>query len=81
MDSSSTGSLTTYFSLAQLPRSSRRQRSLQNGNSASVAESVGFRQIGQWCLTRRAYRKAYKGAASLRSRVLGQLPQWAFAAK
>jgi len=47
MDSSSTGSLTMYFSLAQLPRSSKRQRSLQNGNSASVAESVGFRQIGQ----------------------------------
>ena len=34
---------------AQLPRSSRRQRSLQKGKSASVAESVGLRQIGHWC--------------------------------
>jgi hypothetical protein len=30
-----------------LPRSSVRQRSLQNGKSASVSESVGLRQIGQ----------------------------------
>jgi len=41
------GSLTTYFSLAQLPRSCKRQRWLQNGNSASLSESVGFLQMGQ----------------------------------
>lgn len=38
-----------YFSVAQLPRSCSWQRSLQNGNSASVAESVGFLQMGQRC--------------------------------
>jgi len=47
VDSSITGSLITYFSLAQLPRSSDLQRSLQNGNSACASESVGLRQIGQ----------------------------------
>ena len=41
------GSLMTYFSLDQLPRSRSWQRSLQNGNSGTVAESVGFLQMGQ----------------------------------
>src|SRR5580704_11499395 len=48
LDSSIAGSLITYFSLAQAPRSSSLQRSLQNGNSALASESVGLRQIGQW---------------------------------
>ncbi len=43
------GSLITYFSLAQAPRSRRLQRSLQNGNSGLVSESVGFLQMGQRC--------------------------------
>src|SRR5208283_912583 len=47
--SSKTGSETTYFSEAQAPRSSRRQRSEQNGKSACSAESVGFLQMGQRC--------------------------------
>ncbi len=47
----------TYFSLAQLPRSRSRQRSLQNGNSNCSAESVGFLQMGQLAFTRSAYRK------------------------
>src|SRR6267378_6512302 len=47
--SSKMGSDTTYFSAAQAPRSIKRQRSEQKGKSASVAESVGFLQIGQWC--------------------------------
>ncbi len=48
-ESSKAGSLIVYFSVAQLPRSCNWQRSLQNGNSASVAESVGFLQMGQRC--------------------------------
>src|SRR5208283_531731 len=48
--SSKTGSETTYFSEAQAPRSSRRQRSEQKGKSACSAESVGFLQMGQRCL-------------------------------
>ena len=47
-DSSITGSLITYFSLAQAPRSRSLQRSLQKGKSAFAPESVGLRQIGQW---------------------------------
>jgi hypothetical protein len=47
-DSSMTGSLITYFSLAHAPRSSSLQRSLQNGKSELESESVGFLQIGQW---------------------------------
>jgi hypothetical protein len=43
-----TGSLITYFPLAQAPRSSSLQRSLQNGNSSFASESVGLRQMGQW---------------------------------
>src|SRR5580765_4330450 len=46
---SKTGSDTTYFSLAQLPRSRSRQRSLQKGKSALISESVGVLQIGQRC--------------------------------
>jgi hypothetical protein len=46
MDSSMTGLEILYFSLAQLPRSVKRQRSLQKGKSSSFSESVGFRQIG-----------------------------------
>src|SRR5580704_3668497 len=46
---SNTGSDTTYFSLAQLPRSRSRQRSLQKGKSALLSESVGVLQIGQRC--------------------------------
>src|ERR1700730_18279664 len=46
-DSSRIGSLMTYFSLDQFPRSRRRQRSLQNGKSALVSESVALRQMGQ----------------------------------
>src|ERR1700722_9457076 len=48
-ESSKAGSLIVYFSVAQLPKSCNWQRSLQNGNSASVAESVGFLQMGQRC--------------------------------
>src|SRR5260370_29248373 len=47
--SSKTGSETTYFSLAQLPRSRPLQRSLQNGKSALTAESVSTLQIGHLC--------------------------------
>jgi hypothetical protein len=43
-----TGSLITYFSLAHAPRSSSLQRSLQNGKSELVPESVGLRQMGHW---------------------------------
>ena len=39
---SNAGSETTYFSVAQLPRSSSRQRSLQKGKSGFVSESVGL---------------------------------------
>lgn len=46
MDSSITGSLILYCSLDQFPKSIKRQRSLQKGNSGSVSESTGFRQIG-----------------------------------
>src|SRR5271169_6387529 len=46
---SNTGSDTTYFSVAQLPRSRSRQRSLQKGKSALSAESVGVLQMGQRC--------------------------------
>lgn len=52
-----------YFPVAQLPRSSRRHRSLQNGKSASVSESVGFLQIGQCRFIQRAYRKELADAA------------------
>src|SRR5256885_5289474 len=44
-----TGSETTYFSVAQLPRSRSRQRSLQKGKSAWTAESVSVLQIGHLC--------------------------------
>lgn len=64
MDSSNAGELMTYFSLAQFPRSSRRHRSPQNGKSAFVSESVGFRQIGQLAFMQRAYRKGLNSAAS-----------------
>jgi len=37
----------TYLPLAHLPRSIKRQRSLQKGNSASFA-ITGFRQMGHW---------------------------------
>src|SRR5580704_3100390 len=47
--SSKIGSDTTYFSAAHAPKSINRQRSEQNGKSASVAESVGFLQMGQRC--------------------------------
>src|SRR3989441_6358621 len=47
--SSKTGSDTTYFSLAQLPRSRSRQRSLQKGKSAWTAESVSALQMGHLC--------------------------------
>src|ERR1019366_677882 len=43
---SSTGDEITYAPLAHLPRSIRRQRSLQKGKSAS-ADFTGFLQIGQ----------------------------------
>ena len=78
MDSSNAGSLITYFSLAQLPRSSKRHRSLQNGKSAYVSESVGFLQIGQRATMRRAYRKhPLRGAQLMWSLVVprGLLPQ------
>ncbi len=44
-----TGSDTTYFSVAQFPRSRSRQRSLQKGKSAWTAESVSALQIGHLC--------------------------------
>ena len=46
-DSSMTGLEIRYFSLAQLPRSVYRLRSLQKGKNWSWSESVGFLQIGQ----------------------------------
>src|SRR5882757_8346124 len=49
------GSDTTYFSAAHAPRSIKRQRSEQNGKSASVAESVDFLQMGQWCFMVKKY--------------------------
>lgn len=45
-DSSIAVPLILYFSLDQLPRSVRRQRSLQKGDSRSSSESTGFRQMG-----------------------------------
>src|SRR6266446_1051771 len=53
--SSKTGSDTTYFSLAQLPRSRSRQRSLQKGKSAWTAESVSTLQIGHLCFMVRLF--------------------------
>src|ERR1700732_2893473 len=47
-----TGDEITYPPLAHLPRSIRRQRSLQKGKSASVA-FVGFLQIGHRSLMER----------------------------
>jgi len=44
--SSKIGSETTYFSLAQFPRSCIRQRSLQNGKSLCTSESVEALQMG-----------------------------------
>src|SRR5438046_10268518 len=44
-----TGSETTYFSLAQLPRSRSRQRSLQKGKSDWTALSVAAWQLGHLC--------------------------------
>ena len=61
IDSSKAGSLMTYFSLDQLPRSNRRQRSLQKGKSGDVAKSTGLRQMGQERFIRRAYRKGVRG--------------------
>jgi hypothetical protein len=55
IDSSITGSLILYFSLAQLPRSINLQRSLQKGKSAEDSESVGFRQIGHRHFIRQEY--------------------------
>ena len=52
MDSSKAGELITYFSLAQLPRSSSLHRSLQNGKSACESESVGFLQMAQLAFIR-----------------------------
>src|SRR6266704_3285188 len=54
--SSKIGSETTYFSLAQLPRSRRRHRSLQKGKSACTVESdipfcserCRLRDLGNW---------------------------------
>src|ERR1700692_123206 len=43
------GSETTYFSLAQFPRSRSRHRSLQKGKSACTVESVGVLHIGHLC--------------------------------
>src|SRR6266849_4039338 len=50
-----TGSETTYFSLAQLPRSRSRQRLLQNGKSAWAAESVSALQMGHLCFIARFF--------------------------
>src|SRR6266853_6499740 len=60
--SSKTGSDTTYFSLAQAPRSSRRQRSLQNGKFLSSSESVALLQIGQRCFMTESYPKTRSAA-------------------
>src|SRR5215469_16901515 len=67
------GSETTYFSLAQAPKSNKRQRSQQKGKSAWTAESVGVLQFGQRCfippsLTQNAKRRACGNAVQ---RVLG----------
>ena len=48
-----TGDEITYFPLAHLPRSIRRQRSLQKGKSASLLVT-GFLQVGQLSLSARA---------------------------
>jgi len=56
-DSSTTGWLILYFPLAQLPRSSHRQRSLQKGKCRSFPKSVGVLQMGQRHLMIREYRK------------------------
>src|SRR6266700_1931577 len=53
--SSKTGSETTYFSLAQLPKSRSRQRSLQKGKSSWTAESVSTLQIGHLCFIARNF--------------------------
>ena len=50
MSGSLKGEEITYPPLAHLPRSIRRHRSLQNGNSASVFNTI-FRQVGQRRLT------------------------------
>src|SRR5690348_17374134 len=63
IDSSNAGSLITYFSLAQFPKSSNRHRSLQNGKSAFLSESEGSLQTGQRRSIRRAYRKAHRGGS------------------
>lgn len=47
IDSSEAGSEILYFSLAQFPRSVKRQRPPQKGKSLSFSESVGLRQMGQ----------------------------------
>src|SRR5580658_2670195 len=58
-----TGSETTYFSDAQFPRSRSRQRSLQKGNSAFVAESTKVLQIGhRRCMENQVYPKTRKAA-------------------
>src|SRR6266568_3418095 len=59
--SSKTGSETTYFSLAQLPRSCRRQRSLQKGKSPCTAESVGALQIGHLCVITASFLRSEPG--------------------
>src|SRR6267143_3597894 len=53
--SSKTGSETTYFSVAQLPRSRSRQRSLQKGKSAWTVESVSTLQMGHLCFMVRLF--------------------------
>src|ERR1700719_4109984 len=61
--SSNNGSETTYFSDAQLPRSINLQRSLQNGKSAFVAESVEVLQIGhRRCMEKQSYPKTRRAA-------------------
>src|SRR5215471_8056210 len=64
--SSKMGSETTYFSLAQLPKSRSRQRSLQNGNSACTAESVSVLQIGHLCFMGRILFSANSASSGLK---------------
>jgi len=63
------GSDTTYFSAAHAPRSINRQRSEQNGKSASVAESVGFLQIGHRCFMVKKYLYHFLGLTCSASRL------------
>ena len=70
-----TGDEITYAPLAHLPRSIRRQRSLQKGKSAS-ADFTGFLQIGQRSLMERlrGHRRLQKSEVRLQKSKLMSAP-------